>query len=34
MKGTAGGGRARMKTGTLRDTFALAGYVPDSRNRL
>ena len=34
MKGTAAQGRARMKTGTLHDTFALAGYVPDSQNRL
>ena len=34
MKGTAAQGRARMKTGTLHDTFALAGYVPDAHNRL
>ena len=33
MKGTAAEGRARMKTGTLRDVVALAGYVPDSTGR-
>ncbi|WP_158218910.1 D-alanyl-D-alanine carboxypeptidase/D-alanyl-D-alanine endopeptidase [Roseateles aquatilis] len=33
MKGTAAEGRARMKTGTLRDVVALAGFVPDSRGR-
>jgi len=33
MKGTAAQGQARMKTGTLRDTFCLAGYVFDSQNR-
>ena len=34
MKGTPAEGRARMKTGTLHDTFALAGYVPDAHGRL
>ena len=34
MKGTAAEGRARMKTGTLRDTFTLAGYVQDAHGRL
>jgi len=33
MKGTPAEGRARMKTGTLRDVVALAGYVPDSTGR-
>ncbi len=33
-KGTAAQGRARMKTGTLRDVVALAGYVPDASGRL
>lgn len=32
-KGTAAEGRARMKTGTLRDVVALAGVVPDQRGR-
>ncbi len=27
-------GRARIKTGSLRDVAAIAGYVPDARNRL
>lgn len=34
MKGTAAEARARLKTGTLRNVTALAGYVPDSRGRL
>ncbi|MET0209235.1 MAG: D-alanyl-D-alanine carboxypeptidase/D-alanyl-D-alanine-endopeptidase [Burkholderiaceae bacterium] len=34
MKGTAAEGRARLKTGTLRNVVALAGYVPDARGRL
>lgn len=33
MKGTAAEGRARMKTGTLRDAVALAGFVPDSKGK-
>lgn len=33
-KGTPAEGRARMKTGTLRDVVALAGYVPDASGRL
>lgn len=33
-KGTPAEGRARMKTGTLRDAVALAGYVPDASGRL
>lgn len=33
MKGTAAEGRARMKTGTLRDVVALAGFVPDSTGK-
>ncbi len=33
MKGTAAEARARMKTGTLRDVVALAGYVPDSSGK-
>lgn len=32
-KGTAAEGRARMKTGTLRDVVALAGFVPDSAGK-
>jgi len=32
-KGTPAEGRARMKTGTLRDVVALAGYVPDAAGR-
>jgi serine-type D-Ala-D-Ala carboxypeptidase/endopeptidase (penicillin-binding protein 4) len=32
-KGTAAEGRARMKTGTLRDVVALAGFVPDSTGK-
>ncbi len=32
-KGTPAEGRARMKTGTLRDVVALAGYVPDASGR-
>jgi serine-type D-Ala-D-Ala carboxypeptidase/endopeptidase (penicillin-binding protein 4) len=34
LKGGPAEGRARLKTGTLRNTTALAGYVPDSRGRL
>jgi D-alanyl-D-alanine carboxypeptidase/D-alanyl-D-alanine-endopeptidase (penicillin-binding protein 4) len=30
LKGTAAEGRARLKTGTLRNVVALAGYVPDA----
>ncbi|MES2102978.1 MAG: D-alanyl-D-alanine carboxypeptidase/D-alanyl-D-alanine-endopeptidase [Pseudomonadota bacterium] len=30
LKGTAAEGRARIKTGTLKDTVAIAGYVRDS----
>ncbi len=33
-KGTPAEGRARMKTGTLRDVVALAGYVPDASGQL
>ncbi|MBO9687913.1 MAG: D-alanyl-D-alanine carboxypeptidase/D-alanyl-D-alanine-endopeptidase [Mitsuaria chitosanitabida] len=33
MKGTAAEGRARLKTGTLRDAVALAGYVPDAKGK-
>lgn len=33
MKGTAAEGRARMKTGTLRDVVALAGFVPDAAGK-
>ncbi|WAC73923.1 D-alanyl-D-alanine carboxypeptidase/D-alanyl-D-alanine-endopeptidase [Roseateles sp. SL47] len=33
-KGGAAEGRARMKTGTLRDVVALAGYVPDASGHL
>lgn len=33
-KGTPAEGRARMKTGTLRDVVALAGYVPDATGQL
>ncbi len=33
-KGTPAQGRARMKTGTLRDVVALAGYVPDASGQL
>jgi D-alanyl-D-alanine carboxypeptidase/D-alanyl-D-alanine-endopeptidase (penicillin-binding protein 4) len=33
-KGTPAEGRARMKTGTLRDVVALAGYVPDAAGQL
>ncbi|MFG6447928.1 D-alanyl-D-alanine carboxypeptidase/D-alanyl-D-alanine-endopeptidase [Roseateles sp. BYS180W] len=32
--GGAAEGRARLKTGTLRDAMALAGYVPDAQGRL
>jgi D-alanyl-D-alanine carboxypeptidase/D-alanyl-D-alanine-endopeptidase (penicillin-binding protein 4) len=32
-KDTAATGRARIKTGTLRDTAAIAGYVRDRQNR-
>jgi D-alanyl-D-alanine carboxypeptidase/D-alanyl-D-alanine-endopeptidase (penicillin-binding protein 4) len=32
-KGSAAEGRARMKTGTLKDAVALAGYVWDAQNR-
>lgn len=34
MKGSPAEGRARLKTGTLRNVTALAGYVPDARGRL
>jgi D-alanyl-D-alanine carboxypeptidase/D-alanyl-D-alanine-endopeptidase (penicillin-binding protein 4) len=34
LRGSPAGGWARMKTGTLRDTTALAGYVPDPQGRL
>src|SRR5690606_11312635 len=30
LQGTAAAGRARLKTGTLRNVGALAGYVPDA----
>ena len=30
LQGTAAAGRARLKTGTLRNVVALAGYVPDA----
>jgi len=33
LKGSPAEGRARLKTGSLRDTVALAGYVPDRRGR-
>jgi len=33
LKGTAAEGRARLKTGSLRDVVALAGYVPDGQGR-
>jgi D-alanyl-D-alanine carboxypeptidase/D-alanyl-D-alanine-endopeptidase (penicillin-binding protein 4) len=33
LKGTAAEGRARLKTGTLRNVVALAGYVPDAEGR-
>lgn len=32
-KGSAAEGRARMKTGTLRDVVALAGFVPDASGK-
>jgi D-alanyl-D-alanine carboxypeptidase/D-alanyl-D-alanine-endopeptidase (penicillin-binding protein 4) len=34
LKLSAAGGWARMKTGTLKNTTALAGYVPDAQGRL
>lgn len=33
LKGGAAEGRARLKTGTLRNVVAIAGYVPDAQNR-
>jgi len=33
LKGTPAAGRARLKTGTLRDAVGLAGYVWDAQNR-
>lgn len=33
LKGTAAEGKARLKTGTLRNVVALAGYVPDADGR-
>jgi D-alanyl-D-alanine carboxypeptidase/D-alanyl-D-alanine-endopeptidase (penicillin-binding protein 4) len=33
LKGTAAEGKARLKTGTLRNVVALAGYVPDAEGR-
>lgn len=33
LKGTPAEGRARLKTGTLRNVVALAGYVPDASGR-
>ncbi len=33
-KGGPAEGRARLKTGTLRNAMALAGYLPDARGRL
>jgi D-alanyl-D-alanine carboxypeptidase/D-alanyl-D-alanine-endopeptidase (penicillin-binding protein 4) len=33
LKGTAAEGRARLKTGTLRNTVGLAGFVQDASNR-
>ncbi len=33
-KGTPAQGRARLKTGTLRNAVGLAGFVPDANNRL
>jgi D-alanyl-D-alanine carboxypeptidase/D-alanyl-D-alanine-endopeptidase (penicillin-binding protein 4) len=33
-KGSLAEGRARMKTGTLRNVVALAGYVPDQQGRM
>jgi D-alanyl-D-alanine carboxypeptidase/D-alanyl-D-alanine-endopeptidase (penicillin-binding protein 4) len=33
-KDTAAQGRARLKTGTLRNVVALAGYVPDQQDRI
>lgn len=34
LRGTPAEGRARLKTGTLRNAVGLAGYVPDSQGRL
>jgi serine-type D-Ala-D-Ala carboxypeptidase/endopeptidase (penicillin-binding protein 4) len=34
LKATPAEGRARLKTGTLRDAVGLAGYVPDATGRL
>lgn len=33
LKGTAAAGKARLKTGTLRDAVGLAGFVPDANGR-
>ena len=33
LKGTAAEGRARLKTGTLRDAVGLAGYLQDGSGR-
>ena len=32
--GSAAAGRARIKTGTLRNTTAVAGYVPDANQTM
>lgn len=34
LKESAAAGRARVKTGTLKDVVAVAGYVPDAANQL
>lgn len=34
LKGSPAAGKARLKTGTLRNVVALAGYVPDAQGRL
>lgn len=34
LKGSPAEGRARLKTGTLRNAVGLAGFVPDAQNRL